>query len=113
MSETNCSPSSYSDGSKDIMNEIIHKAALAGLCLVCLALAGCSTANVNPPAPRAHTGYVDFYADADMGLCWEVKRADDQTGEMQVVFSEFKPVTRDYSTFGCASGKPSVSGVVH
>lgn len=74
------------------MKKIIYRAAFAGLCLVWLALTGCSTPNVNPPAPRAHTGYVDFYTDSDMGLRWEVKRADDQTGEMRAVFSEFKPV---------------------
>jgi hypothetical protein len=74
------------------MKKIIHIAAFAGLCLAWLELTGCSTPNVNPPAPRAHTGYVDFYTDSDMGLSWEVKRADDRTGEMRAVFSEFKPV---------------------
>ena len=74
------------------MNKIIHRAAFAGLCLAWVGLTGCSTPNVNPPAPRAHTGYIDFYTDSDMGLSWEVKRADDRTGEMRAVFSEFKPV---------------------
>jgi hypothetical protein len=27
-----------------------------------------------------------------MGLSWEVKRADERTGEMRAVYSEFKPV---------------------
>jgi len=79
-------------GSQNIMKAMVHKAGFAGLGLVCLALTGCSTANVNPAAPRAHTGYVDFYTDTDMGLSWEVKRADDGAGEMRVVFSEFQPV---------------------
>ena len=74
------------------MKTIIQRAAVTGLCLSWLGLTGCSTPNVNPPAPRAHTGYIDFYTDSDMGLSWEVKRADDRTGEMRAVFSEFNPV---------------------
>jgi hypothetical protein len=59
--------------------------------LLLLLSAGCSTTNINPPAPRANTGYVDFYTDSNQGLSWEIKRADGQTGEMRTVFSEFKP----------------------
>ena len=58
----------------------------------CLIFAGCSTPNVNPPSPRADTGYVDFYTDSSFELMWEVKRADERTGEMRTVFSEFEPV---------------------
>ena len=61
--------------------------ALAGL--LC---AGCSSLNVNPPVPRANTGYVDFYTDSDLDLSWRVKRADERTGELRSVFSEFDPV---------------------
>jgi len=93
MSEIHCGPPARSVSSKNVINEIIHKSACAGLCLLWIVLTGCSTTNVDPAAPRAHTGYVDFYTDAeDTGLCWEVKRAEDPTGEMRVVFSEFKPV---------------------
>ncbi len=53
---------------------------------------GCSTANVNPASPRANTGYVDFYTDSDLDLSWEIKCADERTGEMRTLFSEFKPV---------------------
>jgi hypothetical protein len=74
------------------MTTIIQRAAVTGLCLAWLNLTGCSTPNVNPPAPRAHTGYVDFYTDSDMDLSWEVKRADEGTGGLRTVFSEFKPV---------------------
>jgi hypothetical protein len=74
------------------MKTIIRRAAVTGLWLAWLGLTGCSTPNVNPATPRARTGYIDFYTDSDMGLSWEVKRADDQTGEMRAVFSEFKPV---------------------
>ncbi len=47
---------------------------------------------MNPPTARAETGYVDFYTDVDLGLSWEVKRAPEPGGEMQVVFSQFEPV---------------------
>ncbi len=75
------------------MKDIIYRAAVAGLSLAWLALAGCGTTNVNPPSPRANTGYIDFYTDSDLGLSWEVKRADERTGEMRTVFSEFEPVS--------------------
>lgn len=60
--------------------------------LACLLVAGCSTTDVNPPAPRAHTGYVDFYTVSNMDLSWKVKRAREPDGEMRPVFSEFKPI---------------------
>jgi len=69
---------------------------MKGMCFVAamvyLLSAGCSTSNVNPPTPRAHTGYVDFYTDSSQGLSWEVKRGSEAGGEMRTVFSEFKPV---------------------
>jgi len=74
------------------MKTSIHRVTVAGLCLAWLACTGCRIPNVNPPAPRAHTGYVDFYTDSDMELSWEVKRADEPNGDMRTVFSEFKPV---------------------
>ena len=74
------------------MKKIIHSAAVAGLCLAWIEFTGCSTPNVNPPVPRAHTGYVDFYTDSSLDLSWEVKSADDRTGELRAVFNEFKPV---------------------
>ncbi len=58
---------------------------------VCLVIAGCSTPNVNPPAPRAHTGYVDFHTDSSLGLTWRIKRANEVTGEMKTVFSDYTP----------------------
>ena len=60
--------------------------------VACLVSAGCSTPNVNPSAPRAKTGYVDFYTDSSMGLSWEVRRGSDDAGKMRTVFSDFEPV---------------------
>ena len=59
--------------------------------LACLVLAGCRTADLNPDAPRANTGYVDFYTEKNLDLSWEIKRANEKTREMRIVFSEFNP----------------------
>lgn len=50
---------------------------------------GCASKNVNPASARAHTGYVDFLADAD--LYWQVEEvlSDDK---VKTVFDEFKPL---------------------
>jgi hypothetical protein len=87
------------------MKTIIQRAAVTALCLAWLDLTGCSTPNVNPTTPRAHTGYIDFYTDSDMGLSWEVKRADERTGEMRTVFSEFNPVPGTILRLAAPPGK--------
>ncbi len=68
------------------------KPILLALALGSLVNAGCSTANLNPPAARANTGYVDFYTDANQELSWEIKRAREPGGKWKTVFSEFRPV---------------------
>ena len=57
---------------------------------ITVCLLGCSSANVNPSLPKAHTGYVDFYTDSDLDLSWQIKRAADD--RMRPVFSEFNPI---------------------
>jgi len=80
-------------------NEAIERTGRLGLrgvwflaAVACIVVPGCSTPDVNPSTPRLDTGYVDFYTDSDESLSWEVKRASEPGGEMQKVFSEFKPV---------------------
>ncbi len=58
--------------------------------LVCLLSAGCGAPDVNPAAPRANTGYVDFYTDSALGLSWQIKRADG-TGQMHKAFLDYSP----------------------
>ncbi len=65
---------------------------------------GCRTANVNPPSPRPHTGYIDFYTDSDLVLSWEVKQWNDRAGKMEKVFSEFAPVTGNTLRLQAAPG---------
>ena len=52
---------------------------------------GCASPNVNPALPKANTGYVDFYTDKNLDLSWEIKWANQRTGEMRKVFSKFSP----------------------
>jgi hypothetical protein len=71
---------------------------------IALANSGCSTANVNPSAPHANTGYVDFYTDSDLDLSWDIKCADERTGEMKTLFSEFNPVQGNIVRLAVAPG---------
>ena len=74
------------------MKTTVRIGSVSSLLLAWLAIAGCGTPSVNPSSPRADTGYVDFYTDSNMELSWDVKCADERTGEMRTVFSEFDPV---------------------
>ncbi len=60
--------------------------------LCCLATTGCRSPDSNPNSPRTGSGYIDFYTDASLDLTWEIKRADETTGQLQTVYSEYKPV---------------------
>jgi hypothetical protein len=64
---------------------------LCGLAAILLLLAGCSSPNVNPAAPKAKTGYVDFYVQTTNVLCWEVERKEPGASEFKTVYSELKP----------------------
>lgn len=70
----------------------------------CLVSAGCSTPDINPPAPRANTGYVDFYTDSTFDLSWVVKRADQKSGELRKVFSEFTPLAGNILRLAAPAG---------
>lgn len=73
--------------------------------LACLVSAGCGTPNVNPPVPRADTGYVDFYTDSNLSLSWSVQRAAGPDGAMRKVFSEFKPVPGNILRLAAPAGR--------
>ena len=51
---------------------------------------GCASKDVNPPAARSRTGYVDFYTEADYELCWQVERVK-PSGDTARVFEQFEP----------------------
>jgi hypothetical protein len=60
---------------------------LAGVGLL---LSGCASPNLNPPQARAHTGYVDFYAESASELNWDVARFEAGAQSYKTVFSELK-----------------------
>ena len=53
---------------------------------------GCASPNVNPPLPKANTGYVDFFADTAPDLYWEVRQFDPSTKEFREAFSQLSPL---------------------
>jgi hypothetical protein len=57
-----------------------------------LLAAGCASSNINSPAPRANTGYVDFYSLSDTDLCWDVQVSQSPKADFRTVFSDVKPV---------------------
>jgi hypothetical protein len=65
----------------------------AYLILMAVAILGgsCASPDVNPPAAKARTGYVDFYADDTSDLCWEIRRLRNDGDQGKIVFEEFKP----------------------
>lgn len=71
--------------------------------LACLAVAGCKTGQVNPASPRADTGYVDFYTDADEGLSWEVKETT-EGGETRTVYAGYKELTGNVLRLAAPAG---------
>ena len=59
------------------------------LVLLCF---GCASANVNPPAPRANTGYVDFFIELAAGLAWDIQRFDSSATGFKPAFSSLNPI---------------------
>jgi len=78
---------------------------LFALAAFTLGVPGCATRNVNPPQARAHTGYVDFYADSSGELSWEVACLEEDTERFKKVFSEFEPVPGRVLRLAIAPGR--------
>ena len=72
-------------------------------CVLCFMVTGCASPNVNPPTPRAHTGYVDFFADDD-GLYWQVDQLE-AAGKTKQVFSQFAPLNEHILRLAFAPGQ--------
>lgn len=56
-----------------------------------LIAAGCASSNINSPAPRANTGYIDLYSESDTDLCWDVQVSRASGADFKTVFSDVKP----------------------
>jgi len=78
----------------------IHACILIGL--ICLMVAGCASPNVDPPTPRAHTGYVDFFAD-DENLYWQVDQIAPD-GKTKQIFARFAPLNEHILRLAFAPG---------
>ena len=64
----------------------------------------CSTTDVNPAAAKPGTGYVDFYAEDDSGLCWEIRQLKANHGKGKLLFDEFKARTNNIVRFAFTPG---------
>jgi hypothetical protein len=64
---------------------------------------GCAVHDVNPPAPKASTGYVDFFSEDDGGLSWQIQRFGKEGGK--ILFEEFKPRTNGVVRLAFAPGE--------
>ena len=81
-----------------------HLSPSLGLLAALLVVAGCATPNVNPPAARAHTGYVDFHAGSTNDLYWQVERFDAGAQAFKMVYSKFAPPAGGCLRLGLAPG---------
>ena len=73
---------------------LTQPSSLGGLSFLALVLAtcfgaGCASPNVNPKLPRVNTGYVDFFADSEEDLYWEVRQFDASSQQFKTAFSTF------------------------
>ncbi len=82
----------------------------AAMCLriVVIAIAllapGCASTDVNPRVAQPRKGYVDFYADDNSGLCWQIQRLEPDELNGKTIFEEFKPRTKDVLRLAFAPG---------
>jgi len=83
-----------------------HLSPCLGLLAALLALvaAGCATPNVNPPAARAHTGYVDFHAGPTNDLYWQVESCAAGAQDFRIVYSKFAPPAGGFLRLALAPG---------
>ena len=78
---------------------------LLALTAAALGVAGCAPLNVNPPAARANTGYVDFHAESSTELNWEVVRFDERTQSFHNLYWELKPPPAEVLRLAFAPGR--------
>ena len=78
---------------------------VAGFAAVMLLGFGCASPNVNPPAPRANTGYVDFYTESVGEPAWDIQRFDASANEFKLAFSELKLIEGGLLRLAFAPGR--------
>jgi hypothetical protein len=78
---------------------------LTAIMVVLLIAFGCASPNVNPPTPRANTGYVDMYAESSGDLAWDVRRFDAAENQFKTVFSKLDPTEDGVLRLALAPGR--------
>ena len=66
----------------------MHRLALVAA--VALFVSGCASPDINPPQPRANTGYLDLFAEPDDDLSWRVDQFDPKKNRFQTLYSNVK-----------------------
>jgi len=73
--------------------------------IMAILVGGCAVSDVNPSMAKAKTGYVDFYADNDSGLSWQIQRLERDKRQGKILFEEFKPRTNGVLRLPFAPGE--------
>ena len=79
--------------------------ALAPAAAAVLLCFGCASPNVNPPAPRSNSGYVDFYTESAGEVVWNIQRLDATANQFKAVFSELDPMAGGILRLAFAPGR--------
>jgi hypothetical protein len=66
---------------------------------------GCASPNVNPPAPKAHTGYVDFDLTVADELALEVREYRSGTNSFKTLYFDARPVQGEPLRLALAPGR--------
>ena len=72
---------------------------------VAILAGGCASRDVNPPAAKPRTGYVDFYVDDDSSLCWQIQQLGKDQTRGKILFEEFTPLTNAVVRLAFAPGE--------
>ena len=59
--------------------------------LAAITLTGCLSSDVNPSHAHSHKGYVDFYNDSAVPLCWQIDRFDARAQDFRQIFWSVEP----------------------
>jgi hypothetical protein len=86
-----------------------HSGRVANLIATLAAVAmlgfGCASPNVNPPRPKAHTGYVDFDLAVADELALEVREYRSGTNSFKTLYFDVRPVQNEPLRLALAPGR--------
>jgi hypothetical protein len=79
-----------------MLTDYFHRNCLIGLLMIACLGSGCASPNVNPAVAQANTGFVDFIADSDDDLCWDVEQLMGEAKPAKSVFYDVYPLENDF-----------------